>query len=122
MFKVENIKTAERLEVERLEQVANQIKIEKSAQLATLTVVTSNGNIFDANNQARLDMGDGIKASETTKQLIDLGLMPADTVWDKTVWKLADDSEVLIDILELKEASLLAIKEYARIKGIGNVQ
>lgn len=104
-------KTAEQLESERKALVAHQLEV--------LTVTTSKGNTFDANNQARLDMQNGIEAAKTTKELIDLGVLPAETEWETTKWRLANDSEVVITLIELKEASLLAIKKYAEVKGIG---
>ena len=76
-------------------------------QLATLTVTTSNGNVFDATLEARQNMADAIIASST------LGSTT-------TAWRMADNSEVLITLDELKEAHALAIQEYARIKGIGS--
>lgn len=91
-------KTSEQLEVER--------KAEIERQLAVLTVTSSKGNVFDANIQARQNMADAILASDT------LGIT-------QTVWRMADNSDVQIDIAELKEAHALAIQEYAKIKGIG---
>lgn len=88
------------------EQILAEQRVEIERQLSVLTVTSSKGNIFDADSQARQDMADAILASDT------LGIT-------KTVWRMADDSEVLIDIIELKEAHALAIQEYARIKGIG---
>lgn len=76
--------------------------------LETLTVTTTNGNTFDANNQARLDMQNAITASDFLSVT-------------QTTWRMADDSEVLIELSELKEALALAIQEYARVKGITNV-
>ena len=99
-------------------EAKSQNKAELVRQLEVLTVTTSYGNTFDANAQAKLDMQNGIEAARTTKELIDLGLLPADTVWDKTVWRLANDSEITITLLELKEASMLAVKKYAEVKGI----
>ena len=104
-------KTEEQIEVER--------KAESARQLEVLTVTTSKGNTFDANNQARLDMQNGIEAAKTTKELIDLGVLPAETEWETTKWRLANNSEVVITLMELKEASLLAIKKYTEVKGIG---
>lgn len=92
-------KTAEQIEFEH--------KAEIKKQLDELIVKTSKGNVFDGNSQARQDMADSILASGT------LGVT-------QTVWRMADNSEVLIDIAELKEAHSLAIQEYARIKGIGS--
>lgn len=91
-------KTAEQLEAER--------KAEIERQLAAITVASSKGNVFDANMQARQNMADAILASDT------LGIT-------QTVWRMADNSDVQIDISELKEAHALAIKRYAEIKGIG---
>ena len=82
-------------------------KAEIVRQLETLTVTTTNGNTFDANNQARLDMQNAITASDF------LSVM-------QTTWRMVDDSEVLIELSELKEALALAIQEYARVKGIGS--
>jgi len=100
------------------EQLAEEAKAERLKQLEVLTVTTTNGNTFDANNQARLDMSDGISSANTLKEMIDLGILPTDTVWDRTIWRMADNSEVEITLMELKEASLLALKAYASIKGI----
>lgn len=88
------------------EEIEAEAKAERLKQLETLTVTTSNGNTFDANNQARLDMSNGIQVSEI------LGVT-------QTTWRMADDSEVLIEVAELKEALAKALQEYARIKGIG---
>jgi len=103
--------TAEEVELhinppKTVEQLAEEAKAERLKQLEVLTVTTTNGNTFDANNQARLDMSNGIQVSEILNVT-------------ETVWRMADDSEVLIQIAELKEALALALTEYARIKGIG---
>lgn len=74
--------------------------------VSKLTVTTEAGNTFDADPQARADLADGILASETTG------------VTSK-VWRLADNSEVEIDITQLREAHLLAIEAYADAKKIG---
>jgi len=81
-------------------------KAERLKQLEVLTVTTTNGNTFDANNQARLDMSNGIQVSEILNVT-------------QTVWRMADDSEVLIQIAELKEALALSLQAYATLKGIG---
>ena len=88
------------------EQLKAEAKAETVRQLETLTVTTTNGNTFDANNQARLDMQNAITASDF------LGVT-------QTTWRMADDSEVLIELSELKEALALAIQKYAQLKGIG---
>jgi hypothetical protein len=83
-----------------------EAKVAQEIMLGSLTITTSKGNTFDANNQARLDMQNAITASDF------VGVT-------QTVWRMADDSEVLIDLTELKEALVKAIQEYARVKGIG---
>ena len=88
------------------EQLALENKQATAALLETLTVTTSAGHAFDAYAQARQDMADTILASET------LGIT-------ETVWRLADNSEVAVSLDELKEAHSLAIRAYAKIKGIG---
>jgi len=93
-------------EAELEAKVQMEAKAERLKQLEVLTVTTTNGNTFDANNQARLDMSNGIQVSEILNVT-------------ETVWRMADDTEVLIDVAELKEALALALTEYARIKGIG---
>lgn len=95
-----------RTEAEKDHQLLEQQKAEIARQLSVLTVTSSKGNIFDADSQARQDMADAILASST------LGVT-------ETVWRMTDNSEVLITLDELKEAHALAIQEYARIKGIG---
>lgn len=92
------------------EEIADQLKAERKVEIAhqleTLTITTSKGNTFDANNQARLDMQNAITSSDFL-------------VVTQTKWRVADNSEVLIELIELKEALALAIQEYARVKGIG---
>ena len=99
--------TEEELAQQELEAKIAEAKAEIARQLETLTVTTANGNTFDADNQARLDMQNAITASDF------LGVT-------QTTWRMADDSEVLIELSELKEALALAIQEYARVKGIGS--
>ena len=102
--------TFDKVDWRTAEEIAEQAKAEaKAKQLATietLTVTTSQGNTFDANNQARLDMSNAIQTSEF------LGIT-------ETTWRMADDSEVYITLDELNEALALAIQEYARVKSIG---
>lgn len=89
-----------------VEDVTDLIKRAKNHYVVNeMTVTTTAGNEFDANLEARQNMADGILASTT------LGLT-------QTTWRLADNTEVLIDIAELKEAQALAIQRYAEIKGI----
>ena len=87
------------------EQLKAEDKAEIARQLEVLTVTTTNGNTFDANNQARLDMQNAITSSDF------VGVT-------QTIWRMADDSDVLIELAELKEALTLAIQKYAQLKGI----
>ena len=82
------------------ELVAKELYDAKQAKLnalAVLTVTTSNGNEFDADDIARQDMLSAIIASDT------LGLTEKE-------WKLADNTWKIIQLSELKEASALAIQ------------
>ena len=74
--------------------------------LEKLTVTTSNGNEFDANIESRVNMADAILASEK------LGLT-------ESIWRLTDNTEVVVGITELKEAHALALQKYAETKAIG---
>lgn len=81
-------------------------KAKAAETLGKLTVATSNGNVFDANLEARVNMADGILAADT------LGTT-------ESIWKLADNSEVIVDVSELREAHVLALQAYASTKRIG---
>ena len=87
------------------EQLEQEAKAEIELQLANLTVEV-NGNVFDADKEARQNMADAILASST------LGAT-------ETVWRLADNTEQTVTLDELKQAHATAISEYARIKQIG---
>jgi hypothetical protein len=87
-------------EIKAREKVKIQDIINKS------TVTTAAGNVFDANLESRVNMADAILASETLGQT-------------ETVWRLADNSEITVDIAELREAHALALQSYAQIKAIG---
>ena len=86
-----------KIQAELDEATAQEIKQAKLDALAILTVTTSNGNEFDADDVARQDMLSAIEASNT------LGLT-------EQGWKLADNSWKVIQLAELKEASALAIQ------------
>lgn len=77
-----------------------------SKTLDNLTVTTTSGKVFDAYITARQNMADAILASAT------LNLT-------ETIWRLADNTEVLVTLDELKEAHALALQAYATTKGIG---
>jgi len=81
---------------------APSAKYVKEDALKSITVTTSNGNTFDGDDVARVDMLNAILASET------LGLT-------EHPWKLANNEWVTIQIEELKEASALAIMRKGEI-------
>jgi len=101
-----NIPEPEFTQAELEAKVQMEAKAERLKQLEVLTVTTTNGNTFDANNQARLDMSNGIQVGEILNVT-------------QTVWRMADDTEMLIQIAELKEALAKALQAYATLKGIG---
>jgi hypothetical protein len=72
--------------------------------LASITVITSNGNTFDGNETARNNMMAAIISADTVGQT-------------ETRWKLADNSFVTIGLAELKEALMLSIVEVGKIVG-----
>ena len=90
--------TAEELALQA-EEEARQAKIEA---LRVLTVTTTAGNVFDADEKALINMLSAIQASGV------LGITSHD-------WKLADNSIVNITLDELKEAHSLAIQAVGAI-------
>ena len=101
-----NVPEPEFTEAELQAELKAELKAQIAKQLEELTVTTSKGNTFDANSQARLDISNGILVSQA------LGVT-------ETVWRMADNKEVLVTVDELKEALALALTEYAKMKGIG---
>lgn len=93
-------KEQEKLDTLNVEELAKA----KSLALSTLTVTTSQGNTFDGNFEARLNLTNAIMASDITGNT-------------STPWKLADNSVVTVELSELKEALALAIQEVGRIVG-----
>jgi len=79
------------------EKLAEQAKADKIKAIATLKVTTKAGNEFDANNEARANINEALKASSI------LGL-------DKTNWKLANNEIVEVTVAELEEALALGIQ------------
>jgi predicted DNA-binding protein (UPF0251 family) len=106
---VEEVYTTEELEAIELAKLL-EIKAKEKAKIQDIinksTVTTAAGNVFDANLESRINMADAILASDTLGQT-------------ETVWRLADNSEITVDITELREAHALALQSYAQIKAIG---
>lgn len=79
-----------------------QKKALKQTKLENLTVTTQNGNTFDGNETARNNMLSAIQSAEFLGKT-------------EHSWKMADNSVVLINLSELKEALALAIKKVGEI-------
>lgn len=75
---------------------------EKNYRLQTIVVTTQNGNTFDGNETARNNMLSAINSAEFIGRT-------------EETWKLADNSSVLVQLPELKEALALSIQEVGRI-------
>lgn len=79
-----------------------QAKNAKQLALSTITVTTSNGNTFDGNETARINMISAITVADIA------GITEKE-------WKLADNSVKVITLAELKEALLLSIQRVGEI-------
>lgn len=77
-------------------------KAEKELRLSQIVVTTTNGNEFDGNETARNNILSAITSAEFMGKT-------------EEYWKLADNSTVLIQLPELKEALALAIQEVGNI-------
>ena len=77
-------------------------KAEKELRLSQIVVTTTNGNVFDGNETARINMTSAIMSAELINKTEDY-------------WKLADNSTKLVSLDELKEALALAIQEVGNI-------
>lgn len=84
------------------DQLENEAKQAKDLALSTITVTTSNGNTFDGNETARINMISAI----TTADIVGI---------TEKEWKLADNSIKVIQLSELKEALLLSIQKVGEI-------
>jgi hypothetical protein len=91
-------------EAELQAQQEYQAKLDKLQALKTLTVKTSNGNTFDGNETARINMLCAINRASRTGET-------------SSIWKLADNSSAVISLDELQEAHDLAIIEVGKIVG-----
>lgn len=75
---------------------------EKDYRLQTIKVTTTNGNEFDGNETARNNILSAITSAEFIGKT-------------EEYWKLADNSTVLVQLPELKEALALSIQEVGNI-------
>ena len=77
-------------------------KAEKNLRLSQIVVTTSNGNTFDGNETARINMTSAIMSAELINKT-------------EEYWKLVDNSTKLVTLDELKEALALSIQEVGNI-------
>lgn len=77
-------------------------KAEKEERLSKIVVTTSNGNAFDGNETARNNILSAINSAEFIGKT-------------EEYWKLADNSTILVQLPELKEALALSIQEVGNI-------
>ena len=94
--------TDEEVAATKLAKEIAEFKQAKTNALNSITVTTTNGNIFDGNETARGNMTSAILSSEVIGKTED-------------TWKLADNTSAIITISELKEALALSIQEVGRI-------
>lgn len=101
----EPIELLEALETERLEMESayNKAEAKRAKQLHLDTIIVNvNGNEFDGNDKARLNMISAIQSAEV------VGI-------DKNYWKLADNNVVEVTVGELKQALAKAIQRVGEI-------
>ena len=96
-----NIKTAEDKEAELEAQTKIELKSAKELALNSITVMV-NGNSFDGNETARTNMISAILSADLIGKT-------------EETWKLADNTTVLVTLMELKQALALAVQEVGRI-------
>jgi len=101
----EHIPNALKAKEELADAMAKDYKADQNELIARATVTTANNNIFNAHLEARINIAAAIQSAEAR------GIL-------KTIWRMADNSEVEVTIEELKEANYLALVEFARIKQI----
>lgn len=94
--------TDEELAAKQVEIDLAQYKIERNRILESVVVTTSNGNTFDGYESARLNMSNALQVAGYLNQT-------------ESYWKLADNTVVLIQLDELKEALALAIQKVGEI-------
>lgn len=95
----------EALETERLEMESayNKAEAKRAKQLHLDNIIVNvNGNEFDGNDKARLNMLSAIQSAEV------VGI-------DKTYWKLANNNVVEVTVGELKQALAEAIQRVGEI-------
>ena len=88
-------------EVQKQLQIVQELKCAKTQALNTI-VVTVNDKTFDGNETARTNMLSAILSADLIGKT-------------EETWKLADNTAVLVTLVELRQALALAIQEVGRI-------
>ena len=89
------------IEDQKQVQIVQELKCAKTQALNTI-VVTVNDKTFDGNENARTNMISAILSADLIGKT-------------EETWKLADNTTVLVTLMELKQALALAIQEVGRI-------
>ncbi len=89
------------IEVQKQVQIVQELKSAKTQALNTI-VVTVNDKTFDGNEAARTNMTSAILSADLIGKT-------------EETWKLADNTTVLVTLVELRQALALAIQEVGRI-------
>ena len=90
-----------KIEVQKQVQNVQELKYAKTQALSTI-VVTVNDKTFDGNETARTNMLSAILSADLIGKT-------------EETWKLADNTKVLVTLVELRQALALAIQEVGRI-------
>lgn len=89
------------IEAQKQVQIVQELKYAKTQALNTI-VVTVNDKTFDGNETARTNMISAILSADLIGKT-------------EETWKLADNTKVLVTLVELRQALALAIQEVGRI-------
>ena len=89
------------IEVQKQLQIVQELKCARTQALSTI-VVTVNDKTFDGNETARTNMISAILSADLIGKT-------------EETWKLADNTKVLVTLVELRQALALAIQEVGRI-------
>ena len=100
-FVVKDFRTEEEIELANTERIKSELKSAKKLALDNI-VVDVDGKLFDGNETARTNMLSAILSADLIGKT-------------EETWKLADNTKVLITLVELKQALALAIQEVGRI-------
>ena len=100
-FIVKDFRSNEEIELANTERIKSELKSAKKLALDNI-VVDVDGKTFDGNETARTNMISAILSADLIGKT-------------EETWKLADNSTVLVTLMELKQALALAVQEVGRI-------